>query len=424
MPDARLAANLARTSQVWLLGGNVGTSAGANFLGTTDDEPLELRANNQRGLRIEPNIYGMPNVIGGSAVNVVAAGASGVVLGGGSQNTVQVAVNAVLAGGQQNSIGANASAAAIGGGVYNTNVGSAATIPGGYLNYASGEFSFAAGCYAKANHRGSFVWADSFFTPFSSSASNQFLVRASGGVGINKNNPTTALDVNGTITATRVTTPTLDVGGTITGAGLSLSGDARMNDRAVYFRGGSDTFHGLGWYGSGSFAGANPDGPVLFGCAGGALGTMCGGAAWSLTWNSSGNVAVRGTISQGSDRNAKTDFASVEPREVLEKVVALPVQSWRYKTEAEGVRHVGPFAQDFYTAFGLGENDTAITTVDEGGVALAAIQGLNQKTEARDQKSESRIQKLEAENAELKQAVAELKELVNTMNQTLNGDTQ
>jgi cell division protein FtsB len=39
-------------------------------------------------------------------------------------------------------------------------------------------------------------------------------------------------------------------------------------------------------------------------------------------------------------------------------------------------------AQDFQAAFGLnGADDTHISVVDEGGVALAAIQGLNQKLE-------------------------------------------
>jgi hypothetical protein len=69
-------------------------------------------------------------------------------------------------------------------------------------------------------------------------------------------------------------------------------------------------------------------------------------------------------------------------------------------------------AQDFHAAFGLGESDRTITTVDADGVALAAIQGLNEKVEVRSQKGEVSIQKLEAENAELRRSLAELKELV------------
>src|SRR5882724_8459304 len=49
----------------WALGGNAGTT-GANFLGTTDNEALELRVNNGRAWRIEPNSSGAPNVIGGA----------------------------------------------------------------------------------------------------------------------------------------------------------------------------------------------------------------------------------------------------------------------------------------------------------------------------------------------------------------------
>ena len=46
-------ANAAAISGAWSVTGNSGTTPGANFLGTTDNQPLELRANNVRGLRIE-----------------------------------------------------------------------------------------------------------------------------------------------------------------------------------------------------------------------------------------------------------------------------------------------------------------------------------------------------------------------------------
>jgi len=81
-----------------------------------------------------------------------------------------------------------------------------------------------------------------------------------------------------------------------------------------------------------------------------------------------------------SDRNAKENFAPVSSSEVLERVASLPITTWNFK-EAPGARHMGPMAQDFYAAFGLGGSDKTITTVDPDGVALAAIQGLNQKLE-------------------------------------------
>ncbi len=78
----------------------------------------------------------------------------------------------------------------------------------GYWCEANGDSSFALGRDAKANHQGAFVWADSpdvySSQPFASTTNNQFLIRASGGVGINTTNPATALDVKGTITATGI----------------------------------------------------------------------------------------------------------------------------------------------------------------------------------------------------------------------------
>jgi hypothetical protein len=107
----------------------------------------------------------------------------------------------------------------------------------------------------------------------------------------------------------------------------------------------------------------------------------------------------------GSDRNSKEAFTAINPRTVLEKVSALPITEWQYKVETDGTRHLGPVAQDFHTAFGLnGADDKHIATVDEEGVALAAIQGLNQKLDEK-----------EAEIQALKQSVSELKQLVQSL---------
>jgi hypothetical protein len=87
-------------------------------------------------------------------------------------------------------------------------------------------------------------------------------------------------------------------------------------------------------------------------------------------------AAGSGTWASLSDRSAKTDIAPLDEAAVLAKVATLPVSTWRYKTEP-GVRHVGPMAQDFYAAFGVGEDDRHITSIDEDGVALAAIKALH-----------------------------------------------
>ncbi|HYG24859.1 MAG TPA: tail fiber domain-containing protein [Verrucomicrobiae bacterium] len=106
-----------------------------------------------------------------------------------------------------------------------------------------------------------------------------------------------------------------------------------------------------------------------------------------------GNIFATGSVTGLSDRNAKRDFAPVNSREVLEKVSALPLSTWSYIAD-DGVRHLGPMAQDFHSAFGVGMDDKTISMLDADGVALAAIQGLNQKLEEKLQQKEMEIGEL------------------------------
>jgi len=125
-----------------------------------------------------------------------------------------------------------------------------------------------------------------------------------------------------------------------------------------------------------------------------------------------------------SDRNLKTDFSAVKPEDILARVTALPIEGWRYTNEPPNIRHVGPMAQDFRAAFGLGHDDKMIEFVDEQGVSLAAIQGLNQKVEDSSQRSADRIQKLETENTALRQALGELSQTVQELKHQMNGGEQ
>jgi len=302
----------------------------------------------------------------------------------------------------------------------------------------------------------------------------------------------------------------ITLGGSFSGNGSGLtnlnasaitSGTFRLNDKIMYLRGGTDTNQGLGWFGTlNSFAGFVPDGPVLFGYGGGALGTTEFGQSEALSWDAYGNVyagtldlselisdsfdvvgasqdfsvgsiinsdstsasapalelGCYGTPAGGvlnvkaynlngllarfanattedvaqidndgtiespnfklvSDRNAKANFTPLNERAILEKVVALPVSEWNFKTGQPDVKHIGPMAQDFHAAFGLdGMDDKHIAITDEGGVALAAIQGLNQKVDEK----EAQIQAQAAEIQDLKQSVATLKQLVQTLAKT------
>jgi len=127
-----------------------------------------------------------------------------------------------------------------------------------------------------------------------------------------------------------------------------------------------------------------------------------GGGSTLMTLDGSGNLECAGTVySKGqaltSDRNLKENFQRVDNQAVLAKVAALPVTEWNYKSDSQAVQHIGPMAQDFQAAFGLdGKDDKHISVVDEGGVALAAIQGLNAKVEAKDAEIQALEQKLAA----------------------------
>jgi hypothetical protein len=92
-----------------------------------------------------------------------------------------------------------------------------------------------------------------------------------------------------------------------------------------------------------------------------------------------------------SDRHVKEGFQAIDPRAILAAVATLPIERWSYK--GESVRHLGPMAQDFAAAFGLGAGDRHIFTLDATGVALAAIQGLH----ARAQAQQARLEALERE---------------------------
>ncbi len=132
-------------------------------------------------------VVGFDSTIGGGQDNL-ARGTAGAISGGFMNVTDGLFAN--VGGGAANE--ATANLAAIGGGFSNKVSGAYATIPGGYQNEAIGDFSFAAGRRAAANHPGAFVWADATASPFGSTGINQFVVRASGGTQIYSNSRLTA----------------------------------------------------------------------------------------------------------------------------------------------------------------------------------------------------------------------------------------
>ena len=360
-----------KKEESWSLTGNSGTDGGAtNFLGTSDNQALELHVNGARALRLEPNATS-PNLIGGFSGNSVTAGVFGATIGGGGEislgvnsvtdiygtvgggrnnqagdgpgpfNSPQATVGggidntassqgATVGGGQANTasgtsatvgggLGNNTSDffATVGGGSNNTASGFAATVPGGEFNVAAGDYSFAAGRQAKiaAAHDGSFLFADHNNSAFNSATADEFAVRASGG---------------------------------------------------FRFRTSSD---------------------LSMGC--------------NLTAGSAGFVCT-------SDRNRKQNFRDEDGEAVLTEIGRMTIQSWNWKGGDQKVRHLGPTAQDFYAAFRLGEGETTISTVDLDGVNMLAVQALGKRTT--DLRAEVAV--LREQNAELLRRLMELEAIL------------
>jgi len=93
-------------------------------------------------------------------------------------------------------------------------------------------------------------------------------------------------------------------------------------------------------------------------------------------------LSTAGVWQSVSDVNRKHLFADIPGETVLARLRALPIRSWSYKAEPSTVRHIGPTAQDFQAAFGLGSDSTTISGVDESGVALASVQALDARAAA------------------------------------------
>jgi len=266
-----------------------------------------------------------------------------------------------VSGGTSNS--ADASAATVAGGARNLANGNNAFIAGGTDNTASGQWSFAAGRRSKALNDGCFMFSDSNDFDFQCTTNNAFTTRATGGVWF-----VTAIDGAGA--AAKLTT--IDTAGNLNidpSGAINFGANTRqmlnlwnanygigVQPSAMYFRSDSDFEWYKGGIHSNVFANA-------------------GGGSWLMGLSTSG-LAVNSTFVSASDRNIKENFEDIDSVQILEKLASLPIQSWNYKADDNKVKHIGPMAQDFFAAFGVGPDDKHITTVDEGGIALAAIKAL------------------------------------------------
>ncbi len=325
--------------------------------------------------------------VGGGHSNVASGQSS--TISGGSSNTA-IGFQSTVGGGNFNF--ATGQASAVSGGFFNTASGLYSTVSGGTDNCAGGRQSWAGGSSAKVRPGsssgvsgsgclgiastgvtgdvGTYVWADSEGNDFVSTGSDQFNVRARGGVGINMTprNANVELTLRGRES---------DAFGGNADVQLIVN---NANLEGVQFSvsdGGSGTNDA-----NFEIAHANGTGyaPRM---------SLLGTGAVTIRSNATGTntgvtmAAGAGAWSSLSDRNVKTGVVAVNAMDVLARVSELPLSTWSYIAQGEGIRHMGPMAQDFRAAFGLGESDTSISTIDADGVALAAIQGLHATLEAK-----------------------------------------
>jgi len=116
-----------------------------------------------------------------------------------------------------------------------------------------------------------------------------------------------------------------------------------------------------------------------------------------------GDARIDGSIYQLSSRSVKTDFETVEPDSILDRLAGLDLGAWQYLEGSDRGRHFGPAAEDFHAAFGLGESNQRISLSDMAGIALGAAQALQQEIDQRDRE----IETLRARLDRLEQALLE-----------------
>jgi hypothetical protein len=126
--------------------------------------------------------------------------------------------------------------------------------------------------------------------------------------------------------------------------------------------------------------------------------------------------AGSGVFNCTSSRYTKQNFLAVNGEDVLARLRNVPVTTWNYISEGAESKHMGPMAEDFYQAFGLGTSNTAIGVQDLAGVSLAAVKSLDARTAQLQQRTmeveqlRAEVQQLRAANATMEQRLAALEE--------------
>ncbi len=313
---------------------------------------------------LENTASGTSSTVGGGEFNT-ASGVKSTVAGGWSNTASDV--QSTVGGGVLNEASdiyaivagghfntASGLVSTVGGGDFNTASGEYATVPGGRINFAGGDYSFAAGRRAKVRDAAQ-AGEDPLTCPLGTCGDEGSFVWAD---------------------SSDFDFPAPTEGNIIPGPNQFL---ARATGGAVFVS---------------AINGATGDSTA-------GVELASGGGSWSSL----------------SSRDAKENVDRVDGREVLERLRHLPIATWNYKAQDESIRHIGPMAQDFSAAFGVGEKETMITTLDADGVALAAIQGLHEIVKEK----EAEIAAVRAKNTELEARLERLEALIGAVAGERNG---
>jgi len=343
--------------------------------------------------------------IGGGSAHFIASSANHSVIAGGQTHVIQAgSTHSFIGGGANHQIASQAPYAFIGGGLINQ-IGAGATnavIIGGRLNYNAGSRSTIGGGFENV------IDSDDIFSPLYLAGPKDSVI---GGGRVNAISPNHVRAVIGGGELNRITNSLPDelegfgvIGGglgnivgahaaTVPGGSINramgrYSFAAGRNARALH----DNTFVFAGFNDKPSFTNDSmtarfENGYYFFTSANNGAQIPPNGTSWSAI----------------SDREAKENFAPVHTGAILDKIVAMPLTEWSYKEDPNKRRYIGPVAQDFHAAFGLGDNKT-INTLDSDGVLFAAVQALAaQLSDIQRQQT-----KLESENAVLRQQVEAL----------------
>ncbi|HSU44764.1 MAG TPA: tail fiber domain-containing protein [Casimicrobiaceae bacterium] len=398
----------------FMQGGNAfGTTA---VLGTTDNQPVNINVNGARVARYEPSTFS-PNVIAGHANNAAAPGSGdGNTIGGGgasgsdcfepSTGTGTRSCGNKVTGGFNTIGGGRANVATdegtVAGGSSNT-AGVESAVGGGVGNTASGRWAAIAGGANNSVPFGDFATVGGGDT----NTANGDNGTVAGGTGNTAGGNATVAGGALNTASGGASTVAGGIGNTASGGGATVAGGSSNMASGQYsfaagHRAKATTTGTFMWADSRNFD-FQPSVGNFFGVR------ATGGVGLTVAIDpTTGGVTQFCNLLPGvpswqcvSDRNAKENFVPVDSEDILRRLVAMPLSTWNMKGSDPALRSLGPVAQDFHAAFGLGTDDKTIAVSNVAGVALAAVQGLHRLMQQKDAEISVLKRKLEAIEAKL-----------------------